>query len=95
MRDQSSPDDVVMDDGLGSQPNGHIDNVDMQSPAATPASLPAGSSSTAVESNTHMSPNDDYSRPPPTKRARKSSDADQASAHVSLFYFVRPTGVLI
>ena len=94
VRDEfSSPEDVTMDDGQDSpsQPNDHIDNVDMQSPAATPASLPAGSSSTAVESiHTRMSPNDDDSQPPPTKRARKYSDADQASAHVSSFYFVRP-----
>lgn len=39
---------------------------------------------------------DDEARPPPAKRARKYSDADQASiANVSIFLVVRRTGVLI
>jgi bromodomain-containing factor 1 len=52
-----------------------------QSPSGTPGSAVGGSSITAVDS-VHVrdvSPNEDDA--PPAKRARKFSDADQASAH--------------
>jgi hypothetical protein len=52
-----------------------------QSSAGTPGSAIGGSSITAVDS-VHVrdvSPNEDDA--PPAKRARKFSDADQASAH--------------
>ena len=52
-----------------------------QSPSGTPGSGVGGSSITAVDS-VHVrdvSPNEDDT--PPAKRARKFSDADQASAH--------------
>jgi len=52
-----------------------------QSSAGTPGSAVGGSSITAVDS-VHVrdvSPNEDDA--PPAKRARKFSDADQASAH--------------
>ena len=52
-----------------------------QSPSGTPGSAVGGSSITAVDS-VHVrdvSPNEDDA--PPAKRARKFSNADQASAH--------------
>lgn len=52
-----------------------------QSPSGTPGSGVGGSSITAVDSMhfRDVSPNEDDA--PPAKRARKFSDADQASAH--------------
>jgi len=66
-----------------------------QSSTGTPGSAVGGSSITAVDS-VHVrdvSPNEDDA--PPAKRARKFSDADQASAHqtvahVSSLCLVRP-----
>lgn len=80
-------------------PNGHT----KRSRESTPlASIPAESSSTAVDSQSYATPNDyiqedDGSVPPPAKRARTFSDADQASmVRVSLFLFsCAITGVLI
>ena len=71
-----------------------------QSSAGTPASAIGGSSVTAVDS-VHVrdvSPNEDDV--PPAKRARKFSDADQASvhqtvAHVSRLVLCAIAGVLI
>ena len=70
------------------------------SPAVNDASSPAPLvPSSTVESlapsspYSNVSPNDDDVQPPPAKRARKHSDADQASlANVRLFYFVRHYG---
>lgn len=79
-------------------PNGHVNG---NGNGTTPASIPNGSSPTAVD-NAHDFPmnEDDDAQPPPAKRARKSSDADMASAHVSIIpltpIVVRPlAGVLI
>ncbi|EIM92793.1 Bromodomain-containing protein [Stereum hirsutum FP-91666 SS1] len=60
-------------------PNGHVNG---NGNGTTPASIPNGSSPTAVD-NAHDFPmnEDDDAQPPPAKRARKSSDADMASAH--------------
>ncbi|KAI0067882.1 Bromodomain-containing protein [Artomyces pyxidatus] len=86
--------DVEMEDGEphlnGVETSPHLNGVEeaaphsadlpaTQSPAATPSSLPGGSS-TAVDS-VNLSANDDDAPMPPTKRARKHSDADRASSH--------------
>ncbi|THH16771.1 hypothetical protein EW146_g3936 [Bondarzewia mesenterica] len=75
--------DVPMSEGA-QQPNNNgpqpflEDLVMTQSPVASPASLPNNSSTTVVDSAI------DHSDVPPSKRARKFSDAHQASSHVSL-----------
>jgi len=62
---------------------------------AAPSAPPLVSSSTLESLNasspySNVSPNDDDVQPPPAKRARKHSDADQASlANVRLSYLVR------
>ena len=92
---QSPPgdEDSAMDEANTPAPN-HV--VSSSTPASS--SLPAVSANaTTVETATspysNSSPNDDDIQPPPAKRARKHSDADQASlANVRLFCPVRRSG---
>ncbi|TFY72637.1 hypothetical protein EVG20_g379 [Dentipellis fragilis] len=69
--------DVVMEERDAPAPNEHVPDASLA--AASPL---AASSSTAVDSVPADTANDDdESIPPPAKRARKFSDAEQASVH--------------
>jgi len=83
---------IVVTNGLV---NGHSQDVvmgdgDSQTPAATPgisADFSMASLEGSTQSATRSYPEDSDDHEPPTKRARKHSDADMASlTHVSLFY---------
>jgi hypothetical protein len=78
---------------LKSSSNGRTEAEDpppTQSSAGTPASAIGGSSVTAVDSVhvSDVSPNEDDV--PPAKRARKFSDADQASVHQAVVHVSPP-----
>lgn len=84
-------------------PNGHHDEQHLKrsrEPTPIASSYPTASSSTAMECtpNEYSTQEDEGSMPPPAKRARTFSDADQASiVHVSAFIFksAAATGMLI
>jgi hypothetical protein len=73
-------------------PNGHGDNTPRQSSLAAMDSTPSRATSNFDFSHqrSNSMEDDDEARPPPAKRARKYSDADQASiANVSASVIVR------
>ena len=84
--------DVTMDEDDAPTPN-HVAASPAVNGASSPAPLVPSSTVESLDASSpysNVSPNDDDIQPPPAKRARKHSDADQASlANVRLFYFVR------
>lgn len=85
--------DVHMDELA---PNGHLDEQQTKrsrEPSPIPSSFPTASSSTAMDytPNEYSTQEDEGSVPPPAKRARTFSDADQASiVHVRVHFYRTP-----
>ncbi|KAI0314993.1 Bromodomain-containing protein, partial [Amylostereum chailletii] len=64
--------------------NGHAHDEYPATHSPVPPPLPEASSATLLESHPPIEPitnGDDHAQPPPSKRARKFSDADRASSH--------------
>lgn len=84
--------DSDMVDAHAPAPN-HVDSLDPASSSLPAVSARATAVETATSPYSNSSPNDDDIQPPPAKRARKHSDADQASlANVRLSCPVRQCG---